>query len=90
MAATTAEPGVPGVRSVRRVDGAHEVSLAEGSDPAAVIHRLAGAVPAARIEMRRPSLEDVFIETVQDTEEVDARTLRASLRDDPELLEPSP
>ena len=68
----------------RSDDGhAHEIRLVEGSDPAAAIRRIAGAVPPARIELARPRLEDIFVGIVAgERASVDSeRELRAQLRD---------
>jgi ABC-2 type transport system ATP-binding protein len=52
------------VERVTRIEGGCEILLAEGTDPANAIPRLATAVPAARIEIARPRLEDIFIRIV--------------------------
>ena len=74
--------GLAGVVDVRRDNGAFEIALAEGSDPGEAIARIAAAMPAARIELHRPSLEDIFVSIVQegarDAEE--AERLRAAVR----------
>ncbi len=57
--------GLDGVSAVRRDGGAYRVEMREGADPAAVMSRVALAVPPARLELHRPSLEDVFIGLVQ-------------------------
>jgi ABC-2 type transport system ATP-binding protein len=73
---------IPGVRALSRVNGQHEVSLAEDADPAAVLRAIVQAMPVTRIELRRPTLEDVFIEIVQRESGagVDEAQLRAALR----------
>jgi ABC-2 type transport system ATP-binding protein len=76
---------VPGVEAVRRDGQAYEVALAEGTDPAAVIRGLAAAVPSARVEIRRPTLEDVFVSIVTGAPAAasdDGARLREALRDD--------
>ncbi len=73
-----------GVQSLRRDGSAWEVALEEGAGPAAVIRAIAAAVAPSRIELRRPTLEDVFIAIVDGTAPVagEERTqLRASLRE---------
>jgi ABC-2 type transport system ATP-binding protein len=55
---------LPGVERLTRVDGAYEVHLTAGTEPGAAIARLAAAVPASRIELARPRLEDIFIRIV--------------------------
>ncbi len=87
------EPLVPGtrtaaLRSIPEVEGVTpgekgvEIILREGSDPAAVMRRIMDAVPAARIELSRPRLEDVFVQLVTDgASDDDAEHLRAELQD---------
>jgi ABC-2 type transport system ATP-binding protein len=72
---------VGGVERVESLDGTYRITLAPGTDPAAVISRLASAVVPARIELARLRLEDVFIRIVADgvRSEEASRTLRASL-----------
>ena len=56
---------IPEVERVDRAeDGGCKVMLREGASPASVIPRLAIAVPPARIEIARPTLEDVFVKLV--------------------------
>jgi ABC-2 type transport system ATP-binding protein len=55
---------VPEVERVERVNGGCKVMLREGASPASVIPRLAIAVPPARIEIARPTLEEVFVKLV--------------------------
>ncbi len=52
------------VRDVRAMNGAFEISLSEGTDPSAVMAEVVGAVPAARVELNRPTLEEVFVHIV--------------------------
>lgn len=69
-------PGIAGLRAGPRE---HEAALAPGEDAAMMLSRIAAAVPVRRIEMRRPTLEDVFIGLVKGGEGEEA--LRASLRE---------
>jgi len=81
---------VPGVLGVKRDGPAWDVALKEGSDAASVIPALAAAVAPARIEVRRPTLEDVFVSIVEGSAPVagDERVrLRASLRDNGHVSE---
>ena len=56
---------VPDVENIIRVEGGCcKVVLREGASPAAAIPRLATAVAAARIEIARPTLEEVFVKLV--------------------------
>jgi ABC-2 type transport system ATP-binding protein len=71
-----------GVRNVRAVDGAYEIEISDVSDPSRAMRSLIECVPAARVELNRPTLEDIFIRIV--TEEgpaaaEDADRLRQSL-----------
>jgi ABC-2 type transport system ATP-binding protein len=52
------------VERVEGSDGTYRLTLARGADPAAVMAALALAMPAARIELARLRLEDVFIRIV--------------------------
>lgn len=73
---------VAGVERVEAVGEGYTVVLAEGTDPAGAIARLAAAVPPARVELARLRLEDVFIRIVSQgaTSSEAARALRAGLR----------
>ena len=69
------------VESCTARDGAYDVGLRAGADPAAAIARIAGVLPLARIEVKRPRLEDVFVQLVADGgQSAEAeRALRAEL-----------
>ena len=75
---------VPGVRSLSREGGAWDVGLSDTATAASVIPAIVAAVTPARIEVRRPTLEDVFVNIVSGgatgLEGGDAG-LRAALRD---------
>ncbi len=53
-----------GVAGVRRERGTVRVSLEEGRDPSAMIPAVARALPMARVEVERLSLEEIFVRTV--------------------------
>jgi ABC-2 type transport system ATP-binding protein len=55
---------LPEVERCVVADGRYEVALREGVDAAAAMGRVLGVVPAARIELKRRSLEDVFVSIV--------------------------
>src|SRR5688572_2433991 len=55
---------LPEVERCTAVDGRYEVALREGVDAAAAMRRVLGVVPAASIELKRRSLEDVFVSIV--------------------------
>ena len=76
--------GVPGIEGVAEVDGVLEARLAPGADPAGTIAAMAAATPMARLELHRPTLEDIFIEIVQGEagSEAERERLRAQLRAD--------
>ena len=81
-------PGAAGQAS----NGAFEITLAEGAEPGAAIQAMVAAVPAARVEIRRPTLEDVFIEVVtreREVEEDEMARLRAALRNGADAQEAS-
>jgi len=76
---------LPAVQGVEKANGAYEVSLADGVEPARAMSEMLSAVPAVRVELNRPTLEDVFIRIVTGEAEVetkDVAQLRASLRDE--------
>ena len=70
---------IAGVDAVDGIDGTYRITLRPGTDPSAVMGRVAAAVPTARIELARLRLEDVFIRIVAGGAEGD-RALRASLQ----------
>jgi len=72
---------LPAVRGVAQSAGVSEISLREGADPAQALQAITAAVPPARLELRRPTLEDVFVQIVE-TEEGETSALRAALRAD--------
>ena len=53
--------GVDGVANVARDGGTYRIDLRDGADPVGVMRAVAAAVPPARLEVHRPSLEDIFI-----------------------------
>jgi len=75
--------GVSGVREV--VDagkGVMEVRLDDSADPVSAVRAIVGAVPVRRVEVKRVSLEDVFIELVLGADRAaapDRETLRQQL-----------
>jgi ABC-2 type transport system ATP-binding protein len=73
---------IDGVQSVRRDGAVWEIALADGADPVTAVRAIAAATAPARIELRRPTLEDVFIDIVEGTARIasEERTqLRASI-----------
>jgi ABC-2 type transport system ATP-binding protein len=70
-----------GVERVTRNNGELQLHVAEGAEPRRVIeHAVSLAVPA-KVELHRPSLEDVFIEIVCGSEsDQEARRIREELR----------
>jgi ABC-2 type transport system ATP-binding protein len=65
-AETSALGGIRGVEAVRRRDGQIVLELADGTDQARVMRRVAQALPVARMELSRPRLEDIFVRLVAD------------------------
>jgi ABC-2 type transport system ATP-binding protein len=76
--------GVPGVVSAIPDGPVWDVALDSQADPAAVIPALVTAVTPSRVEIRRPTLEDVFVSIVTGGASAavdDHARLRAALRD---------
>jgi ABC-type uncharacterized transport system ATPase subunit len=78
---------LPGVEHVERTAGVHELSFTDGTDPAGAIRAIAEALPVRRVELRRPTLEDVFVElaTREGAGEASEQELRESLRAEAEV-----
>ncbi|MCR9075603.1 MAG: ATP-binding cassette domain-containing protein [bacterium] len=71
---------VPGVAHVTPIDGALEVVLDQGIDPQQAMRSLLESMPMNRVEIKRPTLEDIFIEIVSGGKRgADAEQLRAEL-----------
>lgn len=71
---------VPGVAHVTPVEGSLEVVLDEGVEPQDAMKAMLNATPLNRVEIKRPTLEDVFIEIVTGGKRgEDAALLRAEL-----------
>jgi ABC-2 type transport system ATP-binding protein len=75
--------GLPGVASVVPDAGAWNIAIAEGASPRSVIPAIVSSITPSRLEVRRPTLEDVFVSIVSGgaapAADDDAR-LRAALR----------
>ena len=50
-----------GVSKVARDGGTYRIDMREGADPVALMRSVAQTIPPARLELHRPSLEDIFI-----------------------------
>ncbi len=55
---------LPGVREAKVENGHVELKLVEGQDPSQIMAEIAARIPLRRMEIRKPSLEDIFIELV--------------------------
>ena len=53
-----------GVAKITRDGGAYRIDLGEDAEPASMVRAVAAAIAPARLEIRRPSLEDIFIRLV--------------------------
>jgi ABC-2 type transport system ATP-binding protein len=73
---------LPSVESITQTAAHHEISLKSGSDPAEAIREIVNAVPASRVELHRPTLEDIFVQIVTEAGAagIDLENLRAGLR----------
>ena len=75
---------VHGVANVRIHEGHHVVTLDDGMDKQQAMQDILTAVPVSKIEIKRPTLEDVFIEIVTgghsgDAMDADHEQVRAKL-----------
>jgi ABC-2 type transport system ATP-binding protein len=74
---------VPGVQSLRKDGASWNVGLSADANIAAVIQGVTAAVVPARVELRRPTLEDVFVSIITEGAEGDeAAVLRAAVREE--------
>ncbi|MEN8164797.1 MAG: ATP-binding cassette domain-containing protein [Acidobacteriota bacterium] len=75
---------LPSVEGICRKGAHHEISLRPNSDPGQAIREIVNAVPASRVELHRPTLEDIFVQIVTEggATGVELENLRAGLRND--------
>jgi len=75
---------LPGIEHVRVSGSMWEAPLTDDAEPSDTLRAIAEAIPVRRIELMRPSLEDVFVQmaAAESEGDVDEDTLRRSLRDD--------
>ena len=55
---------LPEVEGLAQVEGRHQVQLRPGADPARVLRQIVEMTPTARVEVHRPTLEDIFVDIV--------------------------
>ena len=67
--------GIPGVREISSTTSGVDLRLSDGADAANVMSAAASRLPARMIELRRPSIEDIFVQLVGG----DAAALKAEL-----------
>jgi ABC-2 type transport system ATP-binding protein len=72
---------VPGIQQVRKDGGQWDLAVAPGTDPAGAIRAVVAALAPARVEVRRPTLEDVFISIVTGDGGGEEESLRAAVRE---------
>jgi ABC-2 type transport system ATP-binding protein len=73
---------LPGVSELRRDGGSWELVLSPQADRSAVIRAVSSTLTPSRLELRRPTLEDVFVNIVTaDADDSEAAALRAAVRD---------
>ncbi|MDR0311643.1 MAG: ATP-binding cassette domain-containing protein [Acidobacteriota bacterium] len=70
---------IPGVADVRRENASWEITLSESAGLDETIPALAAAVVPAHIQIRRPTLEDIFVSIVTGKDD-DSAGLRTALR----------
>ncbi len=69
-----------GVQSLERIDGMLVLNLSEQGDPIEVMRRVVERVRVRRIELRQPTLEDVFITLVREGSGRSEAEIRAEIR----------
>lgn len=85
---TGAIKAINGVASVRKHEGIYEVKIDESIDQQRAMQNILGSIPTSSIEIKRPTLEDVFIEIVtggntsENREEVRAQLLAGATTDE--------
>ncbi len=62
--ALAAVRSVPGIESVHATTKGIEARLAQDANPQQIIARIVQGVPVRRVELKRPTLEDIFLELV--------------------------
>ncbi|MGE5360691.1 MAG: ABC transporter ATP-binding protein [Bacteroidales bacterium] len=74
---------LPGVQTLRKDGALWTIGLSADADAGSVIQGVTAVIAPARVELCRPTLEDVFVSIVAaDTEGGEAATLRAAVRDE--------
>lgn len=74
--------GLSQIAGVRKGEQGWEATIADGVPPSEALRAIVGAAAVAKIELKRPTLEDIFIDKVleQGSANIDTEALRASLR----------
>jgi ABC-type uncharacterized transport system ATPase subunit len=76
---------IPGVTHVESAGGVWRLGIQDGIPPDVAIRRIVAAVAPLRVEIHRPSLEDIFVEIVGGSSgatDEERQLLRSALRDD--------
>jgi ABC-type uncharacterized transport system ATPase subunit len=73
---------IPGIAHVEHSGGVWRLGLEDGVAPEIAIRSIVSVVAPARVELHRPSLEDIFVEIVGATSGEERQLLRSALRDD--------
>jgi ABC-2 type transport system ATP-binding protein len=74
---------IPGVRALSRDASSWNISLADDAGPASVIPSIIASIMPSRIEVQKPTLEDIFIDIVaKGSEASNDAVLRAAIRSD--------
>jgi ABC-type uncharacterized transport system ATPase subunit len=58
---------IPGVANIHDTKEGIDLALSEGADPAVVMSAAAQLVRARRVELKRVSIEDIFINLVEES-----------------------
>ena len=81
---------IPGIDRVEPGEGEWRIFLGEDCRPADAIRALVNTIPAVRVELQRPTLEDIFIQIVTETSPAsvqEIQDIRAALSNEASVQE---
>jgi len=81
--AADAIAAIPEIDRIEATERGHEAHLRDGADALNIMRRIAAETPVARVELRRPTLEDVFVGIVSSaaSSREEEQRIRSALRE---------